>query len=437
MNVVDTQPLLSAAAKEDLERRGLATMARRLIGSEILKIGAEIKALLEQGAEVLNLTVGDFAPKQFPVPEALAQGIKDALDAGYTHYPSGMTDCRDAVRGLFRDRLGLDYPAGAIQIACGARPLIAGTYLSLIDPGDAVVYGVPSWNNNHYCTMTGARAIEIAADAATGFFPPTAAFERHLGEARLLCLNTPSNPCGTVIARDELAALARSVVAENERRKRAGQKALYLMFDQVYWMLTAPNTRHENPVSLVPEIAPYTIFVDGISKCFAATGLRVGWAAGPTDVMSRMAAILTHVGAWAPTPEQVATAKLLRDTASMDRFLERMQSEVFARLDLLAGAITALKRDGFPVDAVPPAGAIYLSIRVDIAGRTAPGGKRLQTDEDIRAFLLKHAGLAVVPFQAFGLTQDSGWFRASVGTVSKNDLMRGTERLRAALAQLS
>ncbi|MCC7386098.1 MAG: aminotransferase class I/II-fold pyridoxal phosphate-dependent enzyme [Deltaproteobacteria bacterium] len=413
-------------------------MARQLIASEILKIAGEIRAMVAEGAQVLNLTVGDFAPAEFPIPGALGTGIKDALDQGHTNYPpsSGMLECREAVRELFRDRLGLDYPVSSVLIASGARPMIAGIYLALIDPGDEVVYGVPSWNNNHYCTLTGARAMEITATRETGFFPRVSDFEPHLPTARLLCLNTPQNPTGTMMQAKELDDLSRAIVTENRRRERAGQPALYVMFDQVYWMLTAKGRRHENPVSLVPEIAPYTIFVDGISKCFAATGVRVGWAVGPTDVIERMAAILTHIGAWAPRAEQVAVAKLLRDRPTVDAYLENMKAEVFTRLERLAAGIAALKKEGHPVDAVAPAGAIYLSIKVDVAGRTTPDGKRLETDEDIRGFLLKHAGMAVVPFQAFGVREDSGWFRASVGAVKLAELEQGTARLRSALAAL-
>lgn len=106
------------------------------------------------------------------------------------------------------------------------------------------------------------------------------------------------------MAREDLKALSLAIVAENKRRQAVKQPALYLMFDQVYWMLTAPGRAHETPVGLVPEMAPYTVFVDGISKAFAATGLRVGWAVGPTDVIERMAAILTHVGAGHPGPSR-------------------------------------------------------------------------------------------------------------------------------------
>lgn len=438
MNKVDTTALLAAEAKRTKAERGIATMAQNLIASEILKIAGEIRALQQGGAQISNLTVGDFSPKEFPIPEALARGVGEALAAGHTNYPpsSGVDECRQAVRQLFEERLGLTYPLASVLIASGARPMIAGTYMALVNPGDAVVYSVPSWNNNHYCTLTGARKIEVPTSAATGFFPRVEDLAPHLGEARLVCINTPQNPTGTIMPRDELRALAQAIVDENLRRQASGRPALYMMFDQVYWMLTAEGRRHDDPVSLVPACAPYVIFVDGISKGFAATGLRVGWAVGPTDVIERMAAILTHLGAWAPRAEQVATAKLLDDREGVDTFLRHMNAEVFARLELLSSGVKRLAAAGHPVDAVAPEGAIYLSIRVDVRGRVAPGGKRLETDEDIRQWLLHHAGLAVVPFQAFGLREDSAWFRASIGAVSRADVTAGVERLEQALRAL-
>lgn len=439
MSSINLEPKLKSISAQTPAERGISTMAQHLVASEILKIAGEIRAMVAGGAEVLNLTVGDFAPKEFPIPAKLAQGIKDALDEGHTNYPpsSGVDECRQAVRELFKERLGLDYPLSSVLIAGGARPMIAGTYYALVNPKDAVVYSVPSWNNNHYCSLTGAERIEVPATAETGFFPRVTDLAPYLERARLIVINTPLNPTGTLMAREDLRALSLAIVAENKRRQAVKQPALYLMFDQVYWMLTAPGRTHDTPVGLVPEMAPYTVFVDGISKAFAATGLRVGWAVGPTDVIERMAAILTHVGAWAPRAEQVATARLLRDRAHVDEYLANMNRAVFARLGILADGVRALEREGFPVAVVAPAGAIYASVKVDILGKKGPDGKVLRTDEDIRGFLLKQAGLAVVPFLAFGLREDTQWFRASVGAVSVAELQSGLARLKGALASLS
>jgi aspartate aminotransferase len=209
------------------------------------------------------------------------------------------------------------------------------------------------------------------------------------------------------------------------------------MFDQVYWLLTFGGVRHHTPVELVPEIVPYTIFVDGISKGFAATGLRVGWAVGPQDVIKRMGAILTHIGAWAPRPEQVATARLLSDRTAVDAHLSVMRREVFARLELLSRGVEALREKGHQVEAIAPQGAIYLSMRVDIRGKKTPDGTVIQTDEEIRKYLLHEAQIALIPFNCFGVKQDSAWFRASVGAVSKADCEAIGPRLEAALDRLS
>lgn len=435
---IDTRASLKQAAARSPASRGISTMARNLIGSEILKIAGEIRAMVAQGARILNLTVGDFSPKEFPTPPLLADGIAQALREGHTNYPpsDGMLECREAVQALFKRRLGLDYPIESVLIAGGSRPMIAGTYLALVNPGDGVIYGLPSWNNNHYCVLSGATPIEVPTTAATNFFPRAADLAPLLGRARIVCLNTPANPTGTVMGASDLGEVSRLILDENRRRQALNQPALYLMFDQVYWMLTFHGTAHANPVSLLPEMAPYTIFVDGISKSLAATGVRVGWAVGPSDVIQRMSAILTHIGAWAPRAEQVAAARMLRDDKALDEHLERMNGELIARLDILSGAIRALKAQGLPVDAVEPQGAIYLSLRIDVLGRKTEDGRTLSSDEDIRTYLLKEAGIAVVPFQAFGLREDTGWFRASVGAVSKDDCESIGARLRSALAKL-
>src|SRR5688500_5991091 len=136
-----------------VQQQRIATMASGLVGSEILKIAAEIRTRMRDGKRICNLTVGDFSPSEFPIPDALRDGVLAALVAGETNYPpaTGVQELREAVSRFYARELGLDYPASSILIAGGARPLIYGTYRAVVDPGDKVVYPVPSWNNNHYC----------------------------------------------------------------------------------------------------------------------------------------------------------------------------------------------------------------------------------------------------------------------------------------------
>ncbi|UJR84997.1 Hypothetical protein I5071_70760 [Sandaracinus amylolyticus] len=413
-------------------------MAEGLVGSEILKIAAEIRALIKGGRTVCNLTVGDFDPKQFPIPDALKKAIVDAYDANETNYPpsNGMPELRDALPRFYERELGLRYPLESFLVASGARPVIYGIYRAVVDPGDTVVYPVPSWNNNHYVHMLGAKGVTVPCGPESRFLPSKSELLATLPTARLVCLNSPLNPTGTAMARDQLLGVCEAIVAENEKRASRGEKPVYLMYDHIYWMLTAKGTEHYTPPQLVPEMAKYTIFVDGISKAFAATGVRVGWAVGPTDVIDRMSAIIGHVGAWAPRAEQIATARLLDDTSAIKTYVDTMHAGLGARLNALHEAFQSMKSSGLPVDSLSPEGAIYLTVRIAPFGKKTSSGAELKTNEDVRRYVLEAAGVGIVPFQAFGVPGDDGWFRLSVGAVSEREIRDAMPRLAEALKAL-
>ena len=426
-------------AKAEKGQRRIAEMASGLIGSEILKIAAEIRTRAATGKAICNLTVGDFAPSQFPIPAALRDNILAALANGETNYPpaSGVQDLRDAVSRFYARELGLDYPSSSVLIAGGARPLIYGVYRAVVDPGDKVVYPVPSWNNNHYCHMVGARETRVVCGPDTLFLPTRDALVRELADARLVCINSPLNPTGTAISAESLRDICLAIVEENDKRKTSGERPLYLMYDHIYWMLCVEGVEHVTPTKLVPEMAPYTVYIDGISKAFAATGLRVGWSTGPADVIERMSALLGHVGAWAPRAEQVATAPLLDDPSAIKSFLETFRPAVNMRLEKLHEGFAAMQREGLPVEALPPMGAIYLTVQIAPFGKTTPQGQVLSTNEDVRHYLLEAADFAMVPFQAFGMAGDSGWFRLSVGAVSEAEIRAAIPRVASALRALT
>src|SRR5262245_29035591 len=165
----------------------VSAMAHNLIGSEILRIAGEIRALQASGRPVLDLTVGDFAPAQFPLAERLREALHAAVDRGETNYPpaSGLPTLREAVRELSARELGLEYPVESVLVTGGSRPGIYGIYRTLCDPGDRVVYPVPSWNNNHYCHMVGARAVPVMSRPEDRFLPTRAELEAALPGARL------------------------------------------------------------------------------------------------------------------------------------------------------------------------------------------------------------------------------------------------------------
>ncbi|HYO67657.1 MAG TPA: aminotransferase class I/II-fold pyridoxal phosphate-dependent enzyme [Archangium sp.] len=411
----------------------VGTMVRGLIGSEILRIAGEIRELVAQGKQVCNLTVGDFSPREFPIPAPLGDAIAAALKAGETNYPpsDGVLTLRQAVVRFYERALGLKYPLESVLIAGGARPVIYAIFRAVVDAGETVIYPVPSWNNNHYSYMVGARAVEVVTSPEHGFMPTVEQLAPHLSEARLLCLCSPLNPTGTMISAEALRDISQRVVEENRKREAQGRKPLIVMYDQIYWTLTFGQTKHVTPLELVPELAPYTVFVDGISKAFAATGVRVGWALGPQSIISRMKDVLGHVGAWAPKAEQVAVARFLDDTAATSGFLEVMRKRVDERLVALHQGFSAMKAAGLPVRSIAPQGAIYLSVQFDLVGRAG-----LRTNDDIRKLLLDKAGFALVPFQAFGLKEDTGWFRLSVGAVSMEEIRAALPRVEAVLREV-
>ena len=429
---IETLPLTRA--------RRVSTLAEELTGSLILAVAAEVRALAASGKPLCNLTVGDFSPTEFSIPSSLLEGVVAALRAGQTNYPpsDGIEKLRVAIQEFYARRLELRYPVASVLVTAGARPAIYGAYRVLVDPGDRVVYPVPSWNNNYYCQLVGAVGVPVTCGASSNFQPTADLLREALTDARLLVLNSPLNPTGTLLDADTLGGICEAVLEENARRESEGrERPLYVIYDQVYWMLTFGDSAHVNPVSLRPDMERYTILIDAISKSFAATGLRVGWAVGPGDVIKRMSDVLGHVGAWAPRPEQTATAALLADDAGIDTYHSRMRVEVCRRLDALAKVLGTLTEEGFPIEATTPQGAIYLSARFALAGRRTPEGDVLQSNESVRRYLLHAAGLAAVQFQAFGSPDESGWFRLSVGAVSVADVEAVLPRLRRALAALS
>jgi aspartate aminotransferase len=276
--------------------------------------------------------------------------------------------------------------------------------------------------------MVGAKGVAVPTHPEQDFMPTVDQIRPHLPTARFLCLGSPLNPTGTMFAADRLKALCEAIVEENLERKHAGRAPVIVMYDQIYWVLTFGGAKHVTPVGLVPEMAPYTVFVDGISKAFAATGVRVGWGVGPPSIISRMKDLIGHTGAWAPRAEQVASARFLEDTPAVDRYLDEMRRGVDSRLETLHRGLMDIRSRGLPVSDIAPEGAIYLSVHFDLIGR-----KGIRTNEDIRKLLLERAGFAMVPFQAFGLEEETGWFRCSVGAVSEAEIREVLPRVEAAL----
>lgn len=415
----------------------LSKIAQNLIGSEIIKIGNQVNELKAQGAEIANLTIGDLDSNIYPIPVQLKEEIQKAYQNNLTNYPpaNGLLSLRKSVSKDLKNRWNLEYSAEEILIAGGSRPLIYATFKTIVDDGDKVVYPIPSWNNNHYAYLTNAEKIEVETSRSNNFLPTAEDLKPHLEGAVLLALCSPLNPTGTMFTKEQLTEICKLVLEENKKRGE-NEKPLYLMYDQIYAMLTF-GQKHFNPVSLFPELKEYTIFIDGTSKCFAATGVRVGWSFGPAAVIDKMKALLGHVGAWAPKPEQQAVSTFLNDTESVELFVNDFKGKIAESLSVLHHGIQDMKSRGFAVESIQPMGALYLTIELNYLGKTKPDGTSIVDSSDLVFYLINEAGVALVPFSAFGNSRNMPWFRASVGGLSLNEIQKMLPRLENALSKLS
>ena len=416
----------------------VSKLAQNLRGSEIIKIAGEINELKRQGQNIANLTIGDFDSAIYPIPNELKLGIVDAYHHNQTNYPpaDGMLSLRESVSAFLHNRYGLDYLPGQVLITGGSRPLIYSVFMAIVDPGDRVIFPAPSWNNNHYSDLTGAEAVIVQTTPENNFMPTAADLAPHIKGAALLALCSPLNPAGTMFSKKDLEEICDLVITENKNRQQ-GQKPLYILYDQIYSQLVFGQHRHYNPVSLRPELKEVTIFVDGASKCFASTGVRVGWGFGPPHVITHMKAIVGHMGAWAPKAEQVAMAAFLKNDATVNSYLTNIKYNIQKSLTTLYEGFKQLRAEGFSVDAIEPMGAIYLTVKVDYSGKTTPDGKLLQTSADINFYLIQEAKVAFVPFSAFGTSDRVNWFRASVGASTLADIEAMIPRIKSALAKLA
>jgi aspartate aminotransferase len=401
----------------------LSWLSETLIGSEIVKLGNEINVRKSKGETIYNFTIGDFDPKIFPIPAEYEEAIITAYRNKFTNYPpaDGIADLRSAVAAFLNKHLNLSFTNSEILIASGGRPLLYTAYRAIVDKGDKVIYAVPSWNNNHYTHFNEGQHVVIKATAENRFMPTAEQIAPHVKGASLLALCSPLNPAGTAFTYAELKAICDLVIAENQSRAD-DEKKLYVIYDQMYWALTYGDTKHHNPIEINPAMKPYTIFIDGVSKVFAATGVRVGWCCAHETIIAKMKAILSHVGAWAPMAEQQATASFLSNQTAIDNYHGVYKVGLQSRLEKFHNGIQALKNKGFKVDSIAPQGALYLTFKLDLVGQKTSDGTLLETQENVTQFILGEAQLAIVPFSAFGDDKTSPWYRISVGTCQLSDI---------------
>jgi len=398
----------------------LSEIGNNIIGSEIIKISQQIKEI-SKTKPVVNLTIGDFNSKVWPIPSSLREDIIDCYREDLTNYPNsqGEINLRESVSKHIKHQFDIDYSPEEILIGGGVRPLIYTVYKAIVNPNDEVIYPVPSWNNNHYCFLHGAIKQEIECKPENSFFPTAKDIDNRIDKnTSLICICSPQNPTGRVINPEVLKSICDLVVNENRiRESQVGSRPLYLFFDQIYSDLTRFET-FVHPLTLCPEIKDYLICADGISKSLNATGIRVGWLFGPKEVIGKMTEILSHIGAWAPKPEQHAVSRFIDN--SYNEYLNHIQyvrNEYENITFKICNKFDELKEKGFRVDSQTPEGGIYVSIYLDYV-------HSFGSTEDYISFLINECGLGIVPFEYFGSKQNKGWFRLSIGNICDLNLTK-------------
>ena len=406
----------------------LSEMANGMERSRILSIAASVRAMIAQGKDVAPFTVGDFSPEQFEVPTELMTGIIEAISENETNYPpaAGLPELRESLASWMNHAYGLDVGSDGIIVGSGARPVLYASFRLFLEPGDGLAHGVPAWNNHYYVHLNDSIDIPIPGTPESRFLPTASAIKDRIQEMRVLILNSPLNPTGTCFSRDELKDICDVIVEENQQRKMSGKKPLILVYDQVYSTMTAENIEHVHPVQVCPEIFDYTITLDAISKSLTGTGLRLGWMALPPALAPPVVALIGHMGAWPARPIQKAAAQLYSKPDVLEQYFLQLDEKISNRMTVLQNRLGQLSHYG--VSYVQPEGGIYLTTRFDLFSALG-----VKTNEEIRQWLLESAGVAIVPFQAFGLEEDTGWFRISVGAVSVEDISAAMDRLEAAL----
>jgi aspartate aminotransferase len=395
----------------------LSHVGNNIVGSEIIKISQQIKEI-SKTKKVQNLTIGDFDSSINPIPEKLKDYIIDSYNENLTNYPlsAGQLNLRQSVSEYLKKRQGIDYNENEILVGGGVRPLIYTVYKALVNNGEGVIYPVPSWNNNHYSFLHGAVKQEIECKPENSFFPTASDIDMAINDkTSLICICSPQNPTGRVINPEVLKSICELVVNENNvRSSQVGSRPLYLFFDQIYSDLTVEGL-FVHPLTLCPEIRDYLICVDGISKSLCATGIRVGWMFGPQDIIGKMTEIFSHIGAWAPKPEQNAVARYLNDYDNMVEFVNSKTKQYSDISNKICDKIQELKDKGFRIDYQRPEGGIYISIYL---------GESLSfpTIESYIKFLINRCSIGLVPFEYFGSKENKGWFRMSIGGVDPNNV---------------
>ena len=396
----------------------VSARVRRIKPSPSTAAADRANALRREGRSIVNLVVGE---PDFDTPAPIREAAARAMDAGATRYTTlaGTPELRRAIADKLRRENGVDFDPAEIVVTNGAKSAIYAAFAATLDAGDEVIVPAPYWVSYPDAALAcDGVPVTVACPEAQGFkIAPDQLAAAITPRTRWLVLNSPSNPTGATYAADEYRALAKVL---------AGHPDVMVMTDDIYEHIRFASGVAPHLLAAAPELRDRTLAINGVSKTYAMTGWRIGWAAGPRALIRALDTLLSQAAGNACSVSQAAAAAALDGDQT---FVADSVAIYRARRDRTAAGLNAIPGLSCRV----PEGAFYLYVNcAELIGRTAPEGKRLGEDGDVVLYLLEHAGVAVVAGAAYGL---SPYFRLSIAT-SQEALDEGVKRIAAAVADL-
>jgi aspartate aminotransferase len=372
---------------------------RRIAPSATIAISAKARALKAEGKNVIALSAGE---PDFDTPDNIKDAAIAAIRAGKTKYtdPDGMPELKVAICGKFKRENGLDYKPSQVHIAPGGKPVIYNALVATVNPGDEVVIPAPYWvSYPDMVLLAGGTPVAVETTAENGFKLAAADLEKAITpKTKWLILNSPSNPSGAAYTRAELQAIADVLLKHPQ---------VWVLTDDMYEHLVFDDFEFVTIAQVEPKLYDRTLTMNGVSKAYAMTGWRIGYAAGPEALIKAMAKMISQTTSNPSSISQWAAVEALNGPQD---FIKPNARLFEGRRDLVVSMLNQASGIHCPT----PEGAFYVYPSVEgLIGKTAPSGKVINTDEDFAVELLETEGVAVVHGAAFGL---SPFFRISYAT---------------------
>jgi len=392
--------------------------SQRILGilpSATLAVDAKAKELKSKGKNVISFGSGE---PDFVSPPAAFEYAKKAMEKGETHYTStpGIPELREEICLYYKKRFDLDYNPDQVVVGSGAKPCIYEALAAIIDPGDEVILISPTWVSyiEQIKLLDGKVVVVDSQDSE--YIPQSTKIEGAITEKTVaLLINSPSNPSGVML--DEKTVI--------EIGKIALKHDLWLIWDEIYERLTYGQSRHFNPVQLLPELASRTVIINGVSKAYAMTGWRIGYSIAPKELAAKINAFQGHLTSNPCSVAQWAAVGVMRES---EEDVSRMRQAFEDRRDLMCSLLSEMPYILFPV----PDGAFYVFINIKGCFGKSHQGQVITDDQTFCNYLLDSELVAVVPGSAF---LAPGHIRLSYAS-SPEKIREGMKRLKQFLEKL-